>query len=189
MGEKGIGEKGEGEREKLIFKKFWGEGKRDFDLERENVKGEIGENIDHIVVVVTKTTTEKCKFDTEFTFFELLAKLVRQRPMTMSHRCSSRGRKAYTMKLNLSGMYLKSIERTCKCSPSQFHIVTTDGHGNTFSIYTRYRWGILEATISNGEVDDDIVLTNGFKFYEKRLGGEYDGYIGEAEVIKRLGLQ
>ena len=67
MGEKGRG-KGKGEREKLIFKKFWGEGKRDFDLERENVKGEIGENTDHIVVVVTKTTTKKCKFDTELTF-------------------------------------------------------------------------------------------------------------------------
>lgn len=38
-GKRGLG-KGEGEREKLIFKKFWGEGKRDFDLERENVKGE-----------------------------------------------------------------------------------------------------------------------------------------------------
>ena len=38
-GKRGLG-KGEGEREKLIFKKFWGKGKRDVDLERENVKGE-----------------------------------------------------------------------------------------------------------------------------------------------------
>ena len=28
----------------------------------------IGENTDHITVVVTKTTTKKCKFDTELTF-------------------------------------------------------------------------------------------------------------------------
>lgn len=61
---------------------------------------------------------------------------------------------------------------TCSACPSQWDIYTDKDE----YIYARYRWGVLTLTL--------YPMRHGTELYRERIGDEFDGVMGTAELMK-----
>ncbi len=81
-------------------------------------------------------------------------------------------------------MIVDSITQTCGACPSQWEGHLKDGR----MFYARYRWGCLSIEVSK-EPTNDVYMAmgeDGDLIYNEQLGGEYDGVLGQAELIEKM---
>lgn len=81
-------------------------------------------------------------------------------------------------------MIVDSITQTCVACPSQWEGKLKDGR----MFYARYRWGRLSIEVSK-EPTNNVYMAmgeDGELIYNEGLGDEYDGVLGQAELIDKM---
>lgn len=69
------------------------------------------------------------------------------------------------------------LTQTCEACPAQWSGRTDDG----CHVYIRYRWGRLECGIADTRTSAVVG-----RVHVADIGGEYDGYIDEAQMVTAL---
>jgi len=83
-------------------------------------------------------------------------------------------------------MKVNEIIQKCSACPSQWEIELSDGR----MAYARYRWGGLTIEVSKEKTNDIYMAMgeDGNLVYNERLGDEYDGVLGQDELIEQMKL-
>ena len=76
---------------------------------------------------------------------------------------------------------LLSLTKTCDACPTQWEGKLIDGR----MLYFRYRWGVLNISISHKITDDIYDAVNGNTIFSERIGGGYDGILDYNELINK----
>lgn len=79
-------------------------------------------------------------------------------------------------------MEIVKIIQTCGACPSQWEGKLKDGR----MFYARYRWGVLEISVSNNPSNSVYDAINGVVLCDEQLGDKYDGVLGEDKLIDKM---